>query len=341
MTVRLSLLSLAVCLCAAFSAVAQDGSTAYDFLNISSSTQIYGLGGINVSLTGADVNSIEQNPALLGNEMHNQLEVSYMRYIADSNIASVSYARQAGTHGAWAAFIKYFGYGSMKETDVAGNVTGTFSASDVVFAGSFSYDFTDRLRGGANIKTIYSSYAEFSAMAIATDLGLNYYDPDRDLSLSIVGANLGGQVKRFDQTYDRLPADLRIGWSQSFGTLPIRFSATAWNLTRWHLPYYDNGDGTSGEAAVRKDSFSSNLMRHLVFGADYIGSKNLSIGIGYNYKTRTDMNTHSRNMLSGFSLSAGLYVKYFSVGLALAQPHTGATTVMVNFTCDLNDILNI
>lgn len=340
MTLRLSLLSLAFSLCAAFSAIAQDGSTAYDFLNLSSSTQVYGLGGMNISLTGADVNSIEQNPALLGNEMHNQLEVCYMRYIADSNIASVAYAREAGAHGAWAAMVKYFGYGSMKETDVSGNITGNFSASDVVFAGSVSYDFTDNLRGGINLKTIFSSYADFSAMAIASDIGLNYYDPDRDLSLSVVGANLGGQVKRFDRTYDRLPIDLRIGWSQSFENFPIRFSVTAWNLTKWHLPYYDNGDGTSG-TAEKKDSFSSNLFRHLVFGADFIGSKHFSLGIGYNYKTRTDMNTYSRNMLSGFSLSAGLYVKHFSVGLALAQPHTGATTFMVNFTCDLNDILNI
>ena len=42
-------------------------------------------------------------------------------------------------------------------------------------------------------------------MAVGVDLGINYYDPDRDLSLSAVVTNLGGQVKRFNERYDRLP----------------------------------------------------------------------------------------------------------------------------------------
>lgn len=330
---------LAAALLCALCAEAQDGSTAYDFLNISPSTQVYGLGGVNISLVGGDLNTIDQNPGLLGKEMDRQIEFNYMHYIGSSNFAGVSFARAAGSHGAWAASVRYLGYGSMKETDEAGNVMGSFSASDVVFSGTFAYDITSRLRGGIALKGVYSSYAEFSAFALATDIGVNYYDPDRDLSLSAVVANLGGQVKRFDERYDRLPVDIRLGWSQSFGTLPIRFSVTAWNLTKWNLPYYETGDGTAGEAEVKKDSFSSNLFRHLVFGADFSGSDHFTIGIGYNYKTRTDMSTYSRNILSGFSLSAGISVKSFAVGLALARPHTGATTFMLNLTCNLNDIL--
>lgn len=159
------------------------------------------------------------------------------------------------------------------------------------------------------------------------------------MSLSLVVANLGGQVKRFDERYDRLPLDVRIGWSQSFASLPLRFSITAWNLTKWSLPYYDAGDGSSTDEMVRKDSFGSNLMRHLVFGIDYVGSDNFYIGLGYNYKTRTDMSTYSRSMLSGFSLAAGLNVRNFGIGIAFAQPHKGATTLMLNLSCNLNDFL--
>ncbi|MDE7125041.1 MAG: hypothetical protein K2O12_00970, partial [Muribaculaceae bacterium] len=169
--------------------------------------------------------------------------------------------------------------------------------------------------------------------------GINYYDGDRDLSLSVVVANLGGQVKRFDDRYDRLPLDLRLGWSQSFGTLPLRFSVTAWNLTKWKMPYYNPGDGTSSDQTEKKESFGSNLFRHLVFGIDYVGSDNFYIGAGYNYRTRTDMSTYSRSMLSGFSLAAGVKVRNFGVGLAFAQPHKGATTLMLNLTCQLNDFL--
>lgn len=319
---------------------AADGSTAYNFLNITSSSKVYGLGGVNISLVDDDLGIVDQNPALLGGEMDNQILLDYMHYLGGSNFAGLRYARQAGDHGAWSAAIRYFGYGSMKETLPDGSAIGTFSPKDLSFSGAYSHDITERLRGGIDLKMIYSSYADYTAFAISTDIGINYYDSDRDLSLSAVVANLGGQVKRFNDSYDRLPFDIRLGWSQSFGSFPVRFSITAWNLTKWHLPFTETGDGSDSAEPKIKDSFSSNLFRHLVFGADLISNPNFYLGIGYNYKTRTDMSTYSRSFLSGFSLAGGIRVKSFNVGVAFAQPHSGATTLMLNLSCNINDFLN-
>lgn len=321
------------------SAKGADSSPAYNYLSIPTSAHIYGLGGINISTVNDDINAIDQNPALLGPEFDKQIGLNYMRYISDSNFAGMKFGMPAGEHGAWAAGIQYYGYGSMNETDLEGNINGTFSPKDVTFSGVYSHDITDRLRGGINLKFLYSSYGQYTAMAIATDLGMNYYDPERDLSLSVVVANLGGQVKRFDQRYDRLPVDLRVGWTQSVGSLPIRFSITAWNLTKWKLPYYETGDGSKNGGFKLKDSFSSNLFRHLVFAADFVPSEKFHIGIGYNYKTRTDMSTYHRSLLSGFSLGAGVRVKSFGIGVALSQPHTGATTFMFNLSTNLSELL--
>lgn len=192
---------------------------------------------------------------------------------------------------------------------------------------------------GIGLKLLYSAYADYSAFAVATDLGINYYDPERDMSLSLVVANLGGQVKRFNDRYDRLPFDVRLGWSQALGSLPLRLSVTAWNLTKWHLPYVDAGDGSDSSQWETKDKFMSNLFRHIVFGLDLISSPNYYISLGYNYKTRTDMSTYTRSFISGFSLGAGLNVSDFGLGLAFAQPHTGATTLMFNISYNLNAIL--
>lgn len=323
---------------------AQEGiggsSPAYSFLDVTGSTRIYGLGGINITVPDpTDLFTIDQNPALLGPEFDRQIGVSYMHWLGSSNFAALRYAGAAGERGAWSAALKYFGYGSIKETDVTGNIVGSFSPIDVAVSGGYTRDLTDCLRGGFAVKVAYSSYADFSAVAIAADLGLNYYDADRDLSLSVVAANLGGQVKRFNDTYDRLPIDLRLGWAKSFGTFPVRFSITAYDLTRWKVPYYDNGDGTSDAEPELKSTFGSNLMRHLIFGADFTPSERFNLCLGYNYRTRTDMSTYSRSLLSGFSLGASLRVSSFGVGVAVAQPHRGATTLMVNFTADLNELI--
>ena len=319
---------------------AQEGSTAYNFLNTTSSARIYGLGSVNITTIDGYLGSTDQNPGLLGGEMDNQLMVNYMRYLGDSNFAGIRYARAAGEYGAWAFGIQYYGYGAIKGADENGILTGEFSPKDIAFSGTYSHDISGRLRGGATLKMIYSGYEEYSAFAIATDLGLNYYDEERDLSLSVVVANLGGQVKRFNERYDRLPVDLRIGWSQRFGASPLRFSITAWNLTKWHLPYYDPGDGTTQAEPEVKDSFGSNLFRHLIFGADFTPSDKFYISLGYNYKVRTDMSTYSRSLLSGFTLGAGLNVNKFGLSFAFAQPHTGATTFMLNLRLDINDFIN-
>ena len=241
----------------------------------------------------------------------------------------------AGERSAWAVSVQYFDYGKMTSADVSGNITGTFSVKDICFGGTYSHDITDRLRGGISIKGIYSAYDEYSAFAVASDLGLNYFDPEKDLSLSFVVANLGGQVKRFNESYDRLPVDLRLGLTKMLANVPLRLSVTAWNLTRWNLPYYEVGDGSAGTEEKKKDSFGSNLMRHLVFAAEFVPSDKFYVGVGYNYKTRTDMSTYSRSFLSGFSLSAGLNVRRFGLGVAFAQPHSGATTLMFSITTRL------
>lgn len=323
----------------AHAVMAQNGSTAYSWLDITSSSKIYGLGGMNISLVDDDLSTTDQNPALLGNEMSGQLAVNYMRYIGGSNFAGVRYAHSAGERAAWSVNVQYFGYGSIKETLADGTILGDFSPKDMSFGGSYSHDITENLRGGFDIKMLYSSYADYTAFALCTDLGINYYNSDKDLSLSLVVANLGGQIKRFDQAYDRLPIDVRLGWSQTFGTFPIRFSITAWNLTKWHLPYVDYGDGTAASEPKLKDSFTSNLFRHLVFGADLISSRNFYIGVGYSYKTRSDMSTYQRNMLSGWSMTAGIRGRNFGVSMALAQPHTGATTFMVNLNMALASLI--
>lgn len=331
------LLISVIVLITALDVSAQDSSSAYNFLNVTSSSRIYGLGGVNITLVDDDITTIDQNPALLGSEMSGMLAMNYMNYLGGSNFAGLRYAHSHGERGAWAASIQYFGYGSIREALEDGTIVGSFSPKDVSFSGGYSHDFTDMLRGGIALKGVYSSYADYSAFALACDIGINYYDSERDLSLSAVIANAGGQIKRFSDTYSRLPFDVRLGWSQSFGTFPVRFSITAWNLTKWHLAYTDVGDGTTEQTI--KDSFSSNLFRHLVFGLDLIASPNYYLSLGYNYKMRTDMSTYSRSILSGFSLGGGVKVKSFGIGLALAQPHTGATTFMFNLSCNLSEFI--
>ncbi|MDY2592098.1 MAG: type IX secretion system protein PorQ, partial [Sodaliphilus sp.] len=240
--------------------------------------------------------------------------------------------------------LQYYGYGSMTETDAQGSILGKFNASDINFNVTYSHDIATNIRGGITLKYLYSKYGDFSAGAIAADLGVNIYNPDNELSLSVVAKNLGGQVKKFNGTTDakdHLPWDIQLGYSQRFGTSPFRLSITAYNLRKWSLPYYEPEDkNNTNSDLVKKESFGSNFMRHLVLGLEFLPSDNMYIGLGYNHKVRTDMSTYQRNFLSGLSLGAGMKVKSFGFGVAFAQPHTGATTFMLNLTTSLGELLH-
>lgn len=331
MTLIAGLVSLSVC------TVAQTGgSTAYNYLDISGSTRIYGLGGVNISLVDPDdVMATDQNPALAGPEMSRGIGIGYMRYVGGSNFASAKFIGAAGSRGAWGVGLHYFGYGSVKEALPDGTIVGTFSPSDIAFSGIYSHDLGRNWRGGFAVKFLYSSYHSYTALAIATDLGVNWFDEEHDSSLSFTVSNLGGQVKKFHERTDRLPIDVRIGWTKSLGNSPFSLSITAWNLTKWKLPFWDYGDGTKDP--VLKNGFMTNLFRHLVFGVEWKPTDRFYVDLGYNYKTSTDMATYSRNFLSGFSVGAGLKVRAFGVGVAFAQPHKSAATFMLNITTNLYD----
>ena len=306
-----NILLVAMTVIATVVATAQDGTTAYQFLDVPVSTHVYALGGHNLTIIDDDINLVEQNPALLGNEFDHQVGLNYMRYIGGTNFMGARYGQGVGEHGAAGIGIQYYGYGKMNATDLSGAVTGTFNASDLAVTLTYSHDISERLRGGISLKYIHSSYE-----------------------------NLGGQVKKFNDKRDKLPWDIQLGFSKGLGSTPFRISVTAFNLTKWKLPYYEPADKSNVTSdLVKKDKFASNLFRHLVFGLEYMPTDRIYIAAGYNYKTRTDMSTYKRNFLSGFSIGGGMKVKALGFGVAFAQPHTGATTFMFNLTTSIGELM--
>lgn len=315
-------------------------TTAYNFLSVPSSSHVYGLGGHNLTIIDDDINLVEQNPSLLGTEYDHQVGINYMRYIGDTNFAGLRYGQGVSEHGAMAVGIQYFGYGNIQGAALDGTKTGTFTASDMAFSLTYSHDISSRFRGGITVKYLYSKYETYTAGAVAADLGVNYYDPDHEFTASLVAKNLGGQVKKFTEYKDNLPWDIQVGVSKMLGKAPIRLHLTAYELTRWKSPYYKIEDvNNPNSGLIKKDSFGSNLLRHLVFAADILPSNNIYLGIGYNYRTRTDMATYKRDFMSGLSVCGGLKVRAFGFGAAFARPHTGASTFMFNLTTSIGELM--
>ena len=124
-----------MCLVIAEGALSQTlgGNAVFNFLRQSNTSQLSALGGINVSNLSTDVGLTFQNPALLRPEMHAAASASFNHLFAGVKNYSLNSAYHASTAATtFAAGVNFFDYGSLMQTDAAGNVAGTFRPNDYV-----------------------------------------------------------------------------------------------------------------------------------------------------------------------------------------------------------------
>lgn len=297
--------------------LAQESRTDYNFLRLPVSAHAAALGGDNITIIEDDPTMMFHNPALISSVSDKSINLNYMAYMEGVKTASASFVKVAGERATWAVQAQYMDYGTMKETTADNIETGTFSAKDIMVGGTFAYTLSDRLAGGVTAKFITSSIAGYSSVAIGVDLGINYYLPENDLSLSAMIRNLGGQVKAFDDDFERIPLDVQIGISKKLGNAPLRFSATMTGLNDWE----------------------GRLADHFVVGADILLSSNMYIAGGYNFRRAKEMKVPEEEGESshgaGLSVGGGLQLERFKLQVAYAKYHVSSTSLMFNVTYTL------
>lgn len=302
----------------AVTAGAQDSQTGYNFLRIPVSAHAAALGGENITIIEDDPSLMFSNPALLASVSDKSINLNFMTYMAGATTASASFNRIIKDKASVAVMAQYMDYGKMKETDENNVIKGEFSAKDIAISGVFSYILTDKLVGGITAKFINSYIGDYSSLAVGIDLGLNYYDPDREWSVSLVAKNLGGQIKAYDEEYEKMPFDLQAGVSKRFASLPFRLSATLVGLTDW-----DYG-----------------LINHLVIGADIILSQQIYLAAGYNFRRADEMTIGSgtddeSSHGGGWSFGAGLQLERFKLQLGYGKYHVSSNSLLVNVSYSL------
>ena len=291
---------------------AQESRTAYNFLRLPVSAHVAALGGENISITDNDATLIFHNPALINGVSDRTINLNYMTYMEGTKTASAAFIRAAGDRGTWGVTGQYMDYGSMKETTSDNQELGTFSARDIAIGGTVAYALTHTLSGAVTAKVISSKIAGYSSLAVGVDIGANYYDEAHDLSISAVARNLGGQVKAYDDAFERIPFDLQVGVSKRLANAPLRFSATLSRLTDW------------------EESFG----RHLAMGVDILLSETIYIAAGYNFRRAHQMTISDTEGDSahgaGLSLGAGLQLERFKLNIGYGKYHVSAGSLLIN-----------
>ena len=292
---------------------AQESQTAYNFLRLPVSAHAAALGGENISIIEDDPSLMFSNPALAASVSDMTIGFNYMNYMSGESYVSASVNKVLRDKLTMGVGAQYINYGKMKEVDENNVQTGEFSASDIALSGVLTYELARNLVGGITAKFVYGQMGGYNSLAMGVDLGLNYYNPETELSVSAVAKNLGGQLKAYDQQFDHMPFDLQVGASKMLGTTPFRLSLTLVDLTHYNYRF----------------------VNHLNLGLDALLSESFWVGAGYNFRrademkiqtTDNDESTHG----AGLSLGAGLNLERFHLNLAYGKYHVSSSSIIIN-----------
>ena len=296
----------------------QESQTEYNFLRLPVSAHAAALGGENITIIEDDPSLGFSNPALAASVSDKTIGVNYMNYMSGANMGSATFNRVINDKMTWAVGGEFINYGSIKEVDENNVQTGTFSANDFAVGGTLTYLLLKIVVGGITAKFVYSSLGSYNSLAMGVDLGLNWYEPEHEWSVSVVARNLGGQLKAYDEKYEKMPIDVQVGVSKRLGTSPLRLSATLVDLT--HYDY--------------------RFVNHLDFGVDVLLSDNIWIGGGYNFRRADEMKIQSNDddessHMAGLSVGAGLNLERFKINIAYGKYHVSSGSLLINLAYSL------
>lgn len=311
-------------------ALAQEYASAFNTLRLPASSHAAALGGQNVTLIEDEPTAGWYNPALYANVSDLSAGLNFMTYAAGSTWMGAHFVKAFGERHTMAVGVQYMNYGKMDETDEAGNTLGQFSAKDIVIGVGYSYLLSERWTGGANLKMMVSNLADYTALAAAIDVGVNYYDDENDLSVSASLQNIGTQLKAYhDGQRTHLPFTLALGFSKGMAHLPVRFHVTMTDVTRWKSSYYvlpENKDKDKSD----KVGFGKIALNHFVLGLDILPTDYLYLSVGYNFRRAYDLKASGSSHLAGLSAGAGVNVKHFKFGVSYAKYHQASNSIMAN-----------
>ena len=287
--------------------------TTYDFLRVDMSARAGALGGSFVS-NNDDVDVLFYNPAGIAPLQNSPVSLSFVKHLLDINLFSLAYSTEFENIGRFGTALKYINYGTFDAADEFGNRTGEFNAGEFAFLIGYAGEFEENFYYGVNAKVIYSSIAENSSSALATDIGLQYAIPSQQINIAAGVTNLGKQVSSYMNTEEDLPVDVSIGISKRLENLPVRLSLDFHRLNDEREEFYQHFKG-------------------FTIGAEFYLSKVLNLRLGYDNERRSELKVGSTSGIAGFNAGLGVLISeyqfnygYSSLGLVGAMHRIGIST---------------
>ncbi len=244
------------------------GTCVGQFLKIGVGARPCGMGEA-FSAIADDVNAIYWNPAGLMQVQEKQGTFMHSEWLTDLRYEFLAYC-QPMNKGVGAFSITYLRMGDMEGTDKDENLIGNFGAYDYALSMAYALPIPDKdnIYAGITGKIIQQKIEKESAMAIALDVGILYFDPEiQGLKFAAVLQNLGSKLK-FVRESENLPITYKLGVAYERDKLTL-----------------------AGDLTKPEDNHA-----RISAGIEYLPTPNLTLRLGYNSQNDLD---------KGWALGAG------------------------------------
>lgn len=321
------------------------GRSAFSFIALQPNARIAALGGTAISIVDNDMNLAIQNPSMLRKEMDNQITYNHVFLFESIGSGFVGFTKHYDSIGTFTAGIQYINYGDFKRTTPNGDVIGSFNAGEYCMNIGYGKKLSDYFSVGGQVKLIYSSLADYTALGLAIDGGMTYNNEKRLFAIAATANNIGQQFKGYTQGFtENLPTNIRLAFSKKFKHNPFRFTIAANHLERAGKLLYQNNNrpGTrrdleTGEVIPEKFSIAERTISHLTVSSEVLFGKYFYLALGYNYLRRYEMQLDDVGGFTGFTWGFGLKVKKIQLAYGNSGYYVGRGSNHLSFIVNLND----
>lgn len=295
----------------------QSTPTSFSSLLLPNTAELSGLGSVNASRADYNVSLFQSNPALSSDTLDDWSSANHLFYFANTGLSSFAYQHNFNSLGSVSFGVNHLSLGSIQGYDIYGNPTSNYNSGETTVVIGKSHQ-VNHFRFGVNIKGAFSNLAGYRATALLFDMGGAFVHPHKDLSVGLVIKNLGFVLREYSPTSSsRLPFDVQVGISYKPEHMPLRFSATVYNLSDYQIPY--PVQQSTGENRSTLDK----VMSHLTFAGELLVHKNVDILLGYNFQRHQELKLEGSGGGSGISMGTVIKLRHLNFSFSRSGYVTG------------------
>ncbi|MBK7360478.1 MAG: hypothetical protein IPI96_14810 [Saprospiraceae bacterium] len=179
------------------------------------------------------------NPSTLTKEMSGKIYFAHQFYFADISNGHAAYSYHAAKPDLnFQLGVHYINHGDLNRTDVYGNSQGSFKAKETDFYIGASKIIKERLSVGLNLQMIFSNLDGYTSSGMAFNSGVNYFNPEKNYSLTLLFKNAGFQLSKYNNESENLP--LKFNWAlPKTKTSTLIYHISLQHLEKWNVRYDD------------------------------------------------------------------------------------------------------